>query len=53
MSFSVSEMSFTVLEMSFPILAEMSFSQNAQKKPEILLLKYLAPNSIITHETEF
>ena len=33
MSFLVSEMSFTVSEMSFPILAEMSFGQNAQKKP--------------------
>ena len=33
MSFSVSEMSFTISEMSFPILAEMSFGQNAQKKP--------------------
>ena len=33
MSFVVSEMSFTVSEMSLAILAEMSFGQNAQKKP--------------------
>ena len=37
MSFLVSEMSFTILEMSFPILAEMSFGQNAQKKPVSIL----------------
>ena len=38
MSFAVSEMSFTVLVMSLAILAEMSFGQNAQKKPVLMCL---------------
>ena len=33
MSFSIWEMSFVIWEMSFAIFWEMSFAQNAQKKP--------------------
>ena len=37
MSFTVWEMSFTISGMSLAILAEMSFGQNAQKKPDLRL----------------